>query len=37
LLNAKVYPAVVDGAIGAKLLAAFKQLMENPMRMLVGQ
>jgi pyruvate/2-oxoglutarate dehydrogenase complex dihydrolipoamide acyltransferase (E2) component len=33
----KVHPAVVDGAIGANLLAAFKQLMENPMRMLVGQ
>jgi pyruvate dehydrogenase E2 component (dihydrolipoamide acetyltransferase) len=26
---------VVDGALGADLLAAFKTLMENPVRMLV--
>jgi pyruvate dehydrogenase E2 component (dihydrolipoamide acetyltransferase) len=26
---------VVDGALGAELLAAFKQLIENPMGMLV--
>ena len=26
---------VVDGALGAELLAAFKALIENPVRMLV--